>query len=408
MSECTKDTCVCVVFLAHVRHADHCAKCSHPRRLHPGLKQELTFFSPSLILARKGERETPAPGTDKGLMPFAKTPYFSQLQEKGLGRGGELPGSRLTAMPRAKSALLSENEVMGSGTARSLGTARPPPPDVQIRGRRGRQEKSPLRLSQGGGKEMEGSEAVQSLVKAKSTATRALLLRNSPLVDKPRSKSPGDRSTSRRRIVLKSSHSVQPDRLDQRSRAVSASDIRHSPYRVRLPRSATPPPQPSVKVFVVPSPQKSPGRSARLSPKVPLLDLAGLERKNQKEVVSEYFAGASLDTSYQRPKIVKYEDECLKLYCVATGHRNTVRALCLWTDSGFLSTSSDYTTALWTIPRQCSDPYKATAREFQPGSLISPAHSFRAHTSPIHCAVALSSSSYCTAAADALIKVLSR
>lgn len=395
---------MCVVFLPHARHADHCAKCSHPRRLHPGLKQELTFFSPSLVLARKGERETSAPGTDKSLMPFAKTPYFSQLQDKGLGRGGELPGLKQTDMPRAKSVLLSEDEGRMGNTDRSEGFARP---EVQIRGRRGRNEKSPLRMSHGGAKEREGNEAVKLLVNAKSTGTRALLSRNAPLLDKSRSKSPG--STSRRRIVLKSSHSVQPDRLEQRSRAVSASDIRHSPYRVRLPRSATPPPQASGKVFVVPSPQKSPGRSARLSPKVPLLDLAGLAKKNQKEVVTEYFAGASVETSsYPRPKTVKYEDECLKLYCVATGHRNTVKGICQWNDTGFVSISRDYTTSLWRIPQQCTEPYKATAREFQPGSLISPSHSFPAHNSPLHCATSLCNSRYCTAAADALIKVLSR
>ena len=408
MSECTKDTCVCVCFLAHVRHADHCAKCSHARRLHPGLRQELTFFSPSLMLARREERENPPPGMERSLMPFAKTPSFSHVAEKELKRGGELPGTKQSAMLRASSVLLNEEERLMSETTRSIGSIRPPPPDVQIRGRRRRNEKSPIRQSNSGVKESEGNEGVRALVKAKSTGTRALLSRNAVLAEKPRSKSPADRSTSRRRLILKGSHSVQPETTGQRSRAVSASDIRHSPYRVRLPRSATPPPQATTKVFVVPTPQKSPERSARLSPKVPLLDMTGLAKRNQKEVVTEYFAGASLDTStYTRPKTVKYEDECLKLYCVGTGHRNTVRAVCMW-DDGFLSVSSDYKVGLWRIPKPCTEPYKATAREFQPGSIISPSHLFQAHSSPIHCAASLSNNHYCTAAADALIKVLFR
>lgn len=391
MAECTKDVCMCVSFQPHARHADHCSKCSHPRRLHPGLKQELSFFSPSLLLARKEDRSTPAPGADKYLMPFAKTPYFSQIPEKDFKHCIDFPTSQKTEVPRAQSVLVSEDQTTMSETVRSSENNRMHRPDVQIRGRR---KKSPNTAS--GSVKRKDTLPVKS---GRSLGTKALLGRNTPSVEPSRSRSPGDNSTSRsRRIVLRNSHAGN----GERTRAVSASDLRFSPYKVRLSRSNTPPPQPTTRVFVVPSPQKSPSTHV----KIPLLDIAGMVTRNQKKVVSEYFAGSSIETnSYARVKTVKFEDECLKLYCVGRGHRNTVNGVCMWGEHGLVSVSSDYTVALWTIPKLCRDPYKATAREFQPGSFISPTHNLHAHHAPARCVTSLDQTRYCTSASDSLVKV---
>lgn len=119
--------------------------------------------------------------------------------------------------------------------------------------------------------------------------------------------------------------------------AVSAYDILRSPYRVRLPRSATFPPSGHYQDILAPSSQKSPGRSTRLSFKY-LFDLIEFANRTKRK----------------------------------------------W----LLSTSQALVRKLRRI--------LATTSEFQPGSIISPSHIFRAHSSPVHWAASLGNNQYRT------------
>lgn len=389
---------MCHSFFPHLKHADHCAKCSHARRLHPAHREDLAFFSPSVLLAKQSfpAKLPPAPmaySPERSLSPYAKTPNFSRA------RGTPMPESPI---PRVKSALLPNNAPDIALSSESY---------KQLISLHRKYQRSPADDSRSTLRTTDSQDSIGSTLKSGSRSRPpskgGVLSHSIQLLAKSRSKSPEDRSTSRKRVVGKPYGSTT-DREDAVQQSLPAAR-RSSPYRLqRSSRSNTPPTglrnSPS-RVFVIPSPQKSPIRLGRCSPRVPTLDLNGVVVRNRKEVVSEYFAGANMDTLPKaRQRKVDFRDEYLRLVFMGAGHCNTVTDVCKISGK-LLTSSSDYTLRQWSIPKLSTEPYKATASDFLMGSVIPPTHSFRAHKGPIYSVVEVPWGRSCTAGGDSVIKV---